>query len=1491
MVSALRTLGHKDMDFSMGQPTALGNGHFETKEDLHGRAYQYEMLEESMKRNIIVAADTGSGKTLIAILRIQEELQRCSPEKFVWFCVPTVALAIQQHQAISTQISAFQARVVSGADNVDHWSTKAIWDEILKGIHIIVSTHQVLLEALEHGFVRMQRLALMVFDEAHSCIGDHPSSMILRKFYHCLDAEERPGILGLTASPVINNHVGTLERLEANLNAIVKTPKLHRNEMLQYVYRPELILLKYPANSSAVLPSLALGSLKQVFEGLIFEQDPWVIKMQSDPSMRNSRAYRKASISHKTYCRDQIKGLYNKALAVHTELGPSAADYYIHQCIQKFQRGATEGSFVVEGMEDDEKKYLRKKFAEVEIPNQEADVLRDKGLLTPKVHMLFNFIRKEDPENFSGLVFVQTRAEVAVLSHLLAVNVPNFAISTFVGASSFSGRKATIGELADVKDQRTTLDDLRQGRKNLVVTTNALEEGIDVSACNAVICFNEPPNLKSFIQRRGRARKSTSKFVLMFEDGGGSEALLKWDKLEDAMRELYMNDMRVLQEIQTLEAQGEEGSRVLSNEYTGAKLTLDDAVQHLSHFCATLPAVPYVDLRPLFIFEEEPAGPNEKMISAKVVLPNSVDASLREAHSLRQWKTEKMAKRDAAFEAYAALYKAGLVNEHLLPLGHVDEGVDEAYAAIEKRPSLTEVSEQMNPWLSVAEAWRTPSKLIGSLITFEHHESILPEMIMLLPTTLSDIAEFELYWDAVTTIKATVKPNNTEYSRAIVASAAQSTRLIFNSIFGSKMNLDQLDFTTLFLPNSVSNLSTWVKMNTSVTRADNVCQHDLEAGAGLIRDLTQNRLPYVFRDVTYASLKDIKADGSIDLEQYETSAQARLNVKASEDIPQDHGFDDSMVLDHNGDGETYVLIEMTRLPKKINFLQRVPGQDARVGRTSELRMMLAQRCEMDRLPFKYSQFAMFIPSILHKIQVAMVVDHLCSTVLFPLHFTDRGLVHIAISAPSAQESGDYNRLEFLGDSYLKFFTSLTLVAEHLNYHEGILSHQKDHIVSNGPLALAAILVGLDKFILTKAFTGAKWRPTYNHELLQDQVPKKREMSTKTLADVVEALLGASYIDGGPEKALKCLEIFIPNVPWSTASRAVDILYPVYDLKIQSSSHLSQVEQLLGYEFNLKGLLIESLTHASHISPNGSASYQRLEFLGDSILDNIVTTTAYAYEPPIATQDLHLIRTALVNGNYLGYLCLTHSISLHRTDPVTDDPKNISTMDVTYSLNLWQAMRHGSLAVRTAQQFCLARLKPLQDQISETLAHGSHYPWSLLARLEPPKFLSDTIESLLGAIYIDTHGSLPTCRAFLEHIGLMSYLRRVMDEKIALLHPKEELGRLADREKVQYVMGEEGEEGKVRLTCGVLVGEREVVRVGDGLGRMEVQTRAADVACGILKGEAKAVGGGGADRTKGEDQEEAEEEAEDGEGGGVGLVWMDLDEGRAASGVEDNDSDE
>jgi len=45
------------------------------------RGYQQELLEESLRQNIIIALDTGSGKTHIAVLRMKAEVLEREPKK------------------------------------------------------------------------------------------------------------------------------------------------------------------------------------------------------------------------------------------------------------------------------------------------------------------------------------------------------------------------------------------------------------------------------------------------------------------------------------------------------------------------------------------------------------------------------------------------------------------------------------------------------------------------------------------------------------------------------------------------------------------------------------------------------------------------------------------------------------------------------------------------------------------------------------------------------------------------------------------------------------------------------------------------------------------------------------------------------------------------------------------------------------------------------------------------------------------------------------------------------------------------------------------------------------------------------------------------------------------------------------------------------------------------------------------------------------------
>jgi ERCC4-related helicase len=83
----------------------------------------------------------------------------------VWFLVPTKVLCSQQLTYVSRHIAAVSMRMLTGDDGVDCWSNQEVWDAALRGFKVVFSTHAVLADALTHGFVRLQSLALLVFDE------------------------------------------------------------------------------------------------------------------------------------------------------------------------------------------------------------------------------------------------------------------------------------------------------------------------------------------------------------------------------------------------------------------------------------------------------------------------------------------------------------------------------------------------------------------------------------------------------------------------------------------------------------------------------------------------------------------------------------------------------------------------------------------------------------------------------------------------------------------------------------------------------------------------------------------------------------------------------------------------------------------------------------------------------------------------------------------------------------------------------------------------------------------------------------------------------------------------------------------------------------------------------------------------------------------------------------------------------------------------------
>ena len=78
---------------------------------------------------------------------------------------------------------------------------------------------------------------------------------------------------------------------------------------------------------------------------------------------------------------------------------------------------------------------------------------------------------------------------------------------------------------------------------------------------------------------------------------------------------------------------------------------------------------------------------------------------------------------------------------------------------------------------------------------------------------------------------------------------------------------------------------------------------------------------------------------------------------------------------------------------------------------------------------------------------------------------------------------------------------------------------------------------------------------------------------------------------------------------------------------------------LDYEFQNESLLDLALTHPSWLqdNPDETASNQRLEFLGDAVLQLVLTTALFQKFPDEREGDLSKRRAALTNGTYLAKL--------------------------------------------------------------------------------------------------------------------------------------------------------------------------------------------------------------------------------------------------------------
>jgi ribonuclease-3 len=217
----------------------------------------------------------------------------------------------------------------------------------------------------------------------------------------------------------------------------------------------------------------------------------------------------------------------------------------------------------------------------------------------------------------------------------------------------------------------------------------------------------------------------------------------------------------------------------------------------------------------------------------------------------------------------------------------------------------------------------------------------------------------------------------------------------------------------------------------------------------------------------------------------------------------------------------------------------------------------------------------------------------------------------------------------------------------------------------------------------------------------------------------------------------------------------------------------ELEKIIGDSIRDKNIYVEALIHRSFLEENETFTFsnERLEFLGDSVLNLIIGEYLFNKFPNEEEGFLTKVRAKMVNRNALSL--------------------------VAENLNL------GELLI-------------ISSNVPKSITHNSK------------SILSDALEALIGAVYLDK--GIETCKKFIQTNILEPALKNgehLIDENY-----KSQLLEYAQANKlsipVYQIVSEEGPHHDKTFTAEVLVGEK-VLGEGKGKSKKEAEQNAAQVA--------------------------------------------------------------
>ncbi|KAF2682135.1 hypothetical protein K458DRAFT_342502 [Lentithecium fluviatile CBS 122367] len=1309
------------------------------------RDYQTELFQRAKDGNIIAVLDTGTGKTHIATLLLRHILDvelearaKGAPHKIAFFLVDSVNLVFQQANVLRCGLDQ-KVEGICGAMGASLWQ-KPTWDGFFQKNMVIVCTAAVLHQCMMHSFIDMARVSILIFDEAHHAKSNHPYALIMKDFYvHELDVSRRPRIFGMTASPVdANTDVqDAATRLENLLHSRIATASATSFDWNK-IARPREKVARYP---------------------ILHHQYETPFHQEVKARYGDMGGFQKFFITSKR---------------ISSEIGCWASDKYWSFAFSEEESRKREDRKELQHNKEhngQEVEKLNAKIARLQAASEFVQQF-DFGLpsesaadLSSKVILLKGYL-----DEFYGrsaeartLVFVEQRQTARLLLLIFReIGGPNLHPGMLVGNSSRGGDTNST-----LKDQVLTVQKFRRGELNCLFSTSVAEEGLDIPQCNLVVRFDLYRSMIGYVQSRGRARHRNSTYLHMVEEGNSKhhEVLTNAIRAEEVMRNFCagLPQDRFLDKLDfDVGNLRDNDGEVYIDPESGAKLTYRSSLSVLAHFVASIPSPNQgINLQPTYVlnrvFNSNPDRDGIHGFECEVILPECAPIISVIGKICRK---KILAKCAAAFNMCLELRARGFLDDNLLPTYQ------------KKLPAMR------NAQLALSEKQKGNYLMRVKPDFWQIGLGTIPERLYL---TIIDVdAGLDRPHQPIgllTRMQLPVLPHFPVYLRN-----GRPSNVILTSLETAlpitKENLERFHKVTLEMfadvynkkyEDRIAKMTYWL---VPVRSSCAVAITPLSKPEGLI-DMEQ--ILAVFnqtRDDTQwtPAMRDDDLIDKYIVDKYNGGRRFYSTALAPHLKPQDPVPESAIaaeptrkykdtILDWSNSlwnkarekrselwDKNQPVIQVERIPFRRNFLAVIEKKEQESE--GELNIYVCpEPLKISMMATRFVAMVNVFPAILHRIEDYLIALEACQHI----GLTITPALALEALTKDSDNSGEYGaetinfrsgmgpnyeRLEFLGDCFLKMATSISTFVLQPDENEFEFHVRRMVMLCNKNLFGTAKKLKLYEWIRSMAFSRRLWYPK-GLVLLEgkktEDAPVHHQLGDKSIADVCEALIGAAFLQDNRrghwksthwDQAVQAVKIFVDSedhLMEKFSEYYAAYVKPRYQIMDATAAQLDlalQIEQRHSYHFKYPRLLRSAFLHPSqafmweHV-PN----YQRFEFLGDALLDMAFIMHLFYNYPEKDPHWLTEKKTPMVANKFLGAVSVKLGFHTH--------------------------IRQNNAALTSEIRNYVTELEEAENE-----ANGAVDYWVGISS-EPPKCLADVVEAYVAAMFVDSEFNFQVVQDFFD----------------------------------------------------------------------------------------------------------------------------------------------